>query len=65
MPFYVPPERRAALRERLKNLLCVPFGFSSRGWDVVVHEPEAQYDKSLTEERHAVCAPAITTPVSK
>jgi D-glycero-alpha-D-manno-heptose-7-phosphate kinase len=56
MLFYIPPERRDALRMRLKNLLCVPFGFSSRGSHVVVYEPEAVYDKSLTEERHAVYA---------
>jgi D-glycero-alpha-D-manno-heptose-7-phosphate kinase len=64
MLFYVPPERRDALRQRLKNLLCVPFGFSSRGSHVVVYEPEAEYDKSLTEERHAVYAhtPAVPTP---
>lgn len=56
MLFYVPPERREALRQRLKNLLCVPFGFSSQGSHVVVYEPEAGYDKSLTEERHAIYA---------
>jgi D-glycero-alpha-D-manno-heptose-7-phosphate kinase len=56
MLFFVPPERREALRLRLKNLLCVPFGFSSRGSHVVVYEPEEVYDKSLTDERHAVYA---------
>src|ERR1700723_629171 len=52
MLFFVPPERRKELRMRLKNLLCVPFGFSSRGSHVVVYEPEATYDKSLTLERN-------------
>ena len=56
MLFYVPPERREALRQRLKNLLCVPFNFSGRGSHVVVYEPEAIYDRALTEERHAVYA---------
>lgn len=56
MLFYVPPERRDALRMRLQNLLCVPFGLSSRGSHVVVYEPEAEYDKALTAERHAVYA---------
>ena len=66
MLFYVPPERREAVRRRLKNLLCVPFGFSSRGSHVVVYEPEAAYDKSLTEERHAVYAHrAAATPTSR
>lgn len=64
MLFYVPPERRDALRQRLKNLLCVPFGFSSRGSHVVVYEPEAEYDRSLTEERHAVYARSTATPTS-
>jgi D-glycero-alpha-D-manno-heptose-7-phosphate kinase len=56
MLFYVPPERRAALRERLKDLLCIPFGFSPRGSEVVVYEPEEPYDKSLTQERSLVYA---------
>jgi len=47
MLFFVPPERRQALRERLKKLLCVPFSFSTKGSQVVVYEPEAPYDKSL------------------
>lgn len=56
MLFFVPPERRQALRMRLKNLLCVPFSFSSRGSHVVVHEPEELYDKSLTAERSEIYA---------
>jgi len=56
MLFYVPPQRREALRQRLKKLLCVPFGFSSRGSHVVVHEPEEVYDRSVAEERCAVYA---------
>jgi D-glycero-alpha-D-manno-heptose-7-phosphate kinase len=54
MLFYVPPERREALRARLKKFLCVPFGFSNRGSHVVVYEPEEVYDKSLIEERSVV-----------
>jgi len=54
MLFFVPPERRKELRMRLKNLLCVPFGFSSRGSHVVVYEPEEKYDESLTAERTEV-----------
>jgi D-glycero-alpha-D-manno-heptose-7-phosphate kinase len=56
MLFFVPPERREALRARLKKLLCVPFNFSKRGSHVVVYEPEAEYDKSLTQERSEVYA---------
>ena len=56
MLFFVPPERRQALRLRLKNLLCVPFAFSNRGSHVVVYEPEEMYDKSLTTERCEVYA---------
>jgi hypothetical protein len=54
--FYVPPERREALRMRLKKLLCVPFTFSNRGSHVAVYEPEEVYDKSLTHERSEVYA---------
>ena len=56
MLFFVPPERRKELRMRLKNLLCVPFAFSNRGSNVVVHEPDQVYDKSLAEERTEVYA---------
>ena len=61
MLFYVPPERKDALRKRLKNLLCVPFSFSSRGSHVAVYEPEAVYDKSLSEERGEIYAQAAAT----
>jgi len=54
MLFYVPPERRGALRARLKNLLCVPFSFSNRGSHVVVYEPDEAYDQSLSHERSLV-----------
>ena len=56
MLFFVPPERRQALRERLRKLLCVPFGFSSKGSHVVLYEPEAAYDRSLASEREVVYA---------
>ncbi len=56
MLFYVRPERRAALRERLKRLLCVPFDFSNRGSHVVVYEPDEVYDQSLAVERSLVYA---------
>jgi len=56
MLFYVSPEKRQALRERLKKLLCVPISFSTRGSHVVVYEPEQEYDKSLAEERSVVYA---------
>ena len=56
MLFFVPPERRQALRMRLKNLLCVPFAFSTRGSHVVVYEPEQVYEQSLTTERSDVYA---------
>jgi len=56
MLFFVPPERREALRARLAKLLCVPFAFSSRGSQVIAYEPEEVYDKSLANERSLVYA---------
>ncbi len=56
MLFYVTPEKRQALRQRLKNLLCVPFGFFPKGSHVVVYEPEQMYDQSTIDERSAVYA---------
>src|SRR5208337_5605904 len=54
MLFYVPTERRDALRARLKKLLCVPFAFSNRGSHVVVYEPEDVYDQALANERDVI-----------
>jgi D-glycero-alpha-D-manno-heptose-7-phosphate kinase len=54
MLFFVPPEKREALRTRLKKLLCVPFRFSDRGSHVVVYEPEQTYDEYLADERRLV-----------
>lgn len=56
MLFYVPREKRQAVRERLKKLLCVPFGFSDRGSHVVVYEPEEIYDQTTIQERSVVYA---------
>lgn len=56
MLFYVPREKRQALRERLKKLLCVPFSFSHQGSHVVVYEPEEVYDRTTIEERSVVYA---------
>ena len=56
MLFFVPPERRHALRAKLQKLLCIPFSFSTRGSQVVVYEPEAHYDQTLTAERSQVYA---------
>jgi D-glycero-alpha-D-manno-heptose-7-phosphate kinase len=58
MLFFVPPECRQALRQRLRNLLCVPVHFYSRGSDVVVYEPEQVYSEVLKAERHAIYAHA-------
>ena len=54
MLFFVPPGKRDALRMRLKKLLCVPFGFSTKGSEVVVYEPEELYDQSLAKERDII-----------
>jgi D-glycero-alpha-D-manno-heptose-7-phosphate kinase len=56
MLFFVPPERQAAVRARLAKLLCIPFGFSNKGSQIVVYEPEEQYDEALTRERSEVYA---------
>jgi D-glycero-alpha-D-manno-heptose-7-phosphate kinase len=61
MLFFVSPERREALRMRLKKLLCVPFAFSNKGSHVVVYEPEEQYDKSLVSERSVIYAEEVSS----
>ena len=54
MLFFVPPEQRAALRARLKNLFCIPFSFSTRGTHIVLYEPEELYDQMLANERDVI-----------
>jgi len=56
MLFFVPPERRGALRVALRKLLCVPFAFSNRGSQVVLYEQEEQFDQALAEERCKIYA---------
>lgn len=56
MLFFVPPDRRGELRERLRKLLCVPFSFYPKGSQVVVYEPEEVYDRSLANEREVIYA---------
>jgi D-glycero-alpha-D-manno-heptose-7-phosphate kinase len=36
---FVPPERQAAVRDRLKHLIHVPFGFESSGSRIVLYSP--------------------------
>ncbi|MFZ0643990.1 MAG: hypothetical protein WA690_10575 [Candidatus Acidiferrales bacterium] len=48
MLFFVSPDRRERVIERLHKLLCVPFATSARGSQVIVYEPEAVYE-SLPE----------------
>jgi len=54
MLFYVSPEKREALKSKLRRLLCVPFSFSSRGSHVIVYEPEEQYEEALANHRDSV-----------
>ena len=39
MAFFVPPEKRAQVIERLKRLIVVPFRIGSQGSRVIVYEP--------------------------
>jgi D-glycero-alpha-D-manno-heptose-7-phosphate kinase len=54
MLFYVPRDRREALKARLKGLLCVPFSFSNRGSHVIVYEPEETFDRALASHRGTI-----------
>jgi hypothetical protein len=59
-PDRVPPAGREALRRQLKQLLCVPFAFSSRGSRVVVYEPREGYDKALASELGIIYHPEVS-----
>ena len=57
MLFFVPPERRQALRDTAEEATVRSVRFLKQGSHVVVYEPEAAYDKSLATERGAIYAP--------
>ena len=40
MLFFVSPERREAVKDKLNSLLNVPFRFETQGSRVIYHEPE-------------------------
>ena len=45
MAFFVPPEKRAAVCERLNKLIQVPFKIGSPGSRVIVYEPGGQVEE--------------------
>lgn len=46
--FFARPERQAAIRAELRDLLHVPFAFDGLGSQVTLYSPEAQYDRTAT-----------------
>lgn len=48
--FYVQPERRAAVKEAMKDLLYVPFCFEDGGTRVIHYTPESYVPKDESEE---------------
>jgi hypothetical protein len=43
MLVFAPPSRHAAIRERLRRLLHVPFKFSHSGSEIIFFSPEQDY----------------------
>lgn len=48
--FYVQPEKRAAVKEAMKDLLYVPFNFEDGGTRVIHYTPESYVPKEEEEE---------------
>lgn len=48
---FVPPGKRAAVREKLGSLIHVPFQFDFSGSQIIFHDPERDY--TLEERRRA------------
>ncbi len=66
MVFYVPPEAQAAVRERLRSVIWVPFHFDHTGSQVIFYSPERDYT-DLDRARSGSLAPQFreafqTTP---
>lgn len=49
--FYVRPEKKAALKEAMKNLLYVPFQFEDGGTRVIHYSPESYVPKEEEQDR--------------
>ena len=41
---FVPPERQKRIREKLKNLLLVPFKFENLGSQIIFYQPDGEYE---------------------
>ena len=48
--FYVQPEKKAAVKEAMKDLLYVPFQFEDGGTRVIHYTPESYVPKEEEEE---------------
>lgn len=48
MLLFGPPETQKRIREKLSNLICVPFEFEFSGSQIIFFDPEADY---LAEEK--------------
>ena len=50
--FFAPPETHAAIRQRLRGLIQVPFEFDTDGSKVVFNQPQEGPDKELVTNQH-------------
>lgn len=48
--FYVEPEKRAAVKRALRDLLYVPFHFESEGASIIYYSPESYEFSERTEQ---------------
>ena len=43
MLLFAPPETQKRIREKLSNLICVPFEFEFSGSQIIFFDPEVDY----------------------
>ena len=48
--FYVEPDRQAAVREAMRDLLYIPFAFENNGTTVIHYAPESYEPKEQAAE---------------
>ena len=65
--FYVPPGCREQVRERLRNLLWVPFRFDTTGSQIIFYSPQQDYaelDRARAGQRTEAFREAFPAPAS-
>ena len=57
MLLFVPPDRHAAVKEKLSNMIHVPFKFEFEGSQIIFYEPGEDYSEVEAERKRQEILP--------